>query len=110
MIGSKSAVAGADFLLTLFFGPLAKARFIHMCELTEWSFSAAACRMSGRALEASRTEVALLVARGVANKEIAHELGLSLGTVKLHVHSIFLKLGTRGRNMLVLLARGRAVA
>jgi DNA-binding NarL/FixJ family response regulator len=38
-------------------------------------------------------EVALLVARGLANKEIARELGLSNGTVKLHVHKIFLKLG-----------------
>jgi two-component system nitrate/nitrite response regulator NarP len=55
-------------------------------------------------------EVALLVTRGLANKEIACELGLSVGTVKLHVHSIFLKLGTRKRYMLVFLASGRAVA
>ena len=37
-------------------------------------------------------EVARLVAQGLANKEIARELGLSHGTVKLHVHNIFLKL------------------
>ena len=55
-------------------------------------------------------EVALLVSRGLANKEIARELGLSLGTVKLHVHSIFLKLRTRSRAMLILRAGGRAVA
>jgi DNA-binding NarL/FixJ family response regulator len=40
-------------------------------------------------------EVALLVARGLSNKEIARELDLSCGTVKLYVHSIFLKLRAR---------------
>jgi two-component system, NarL family, nitrate/nitrite response regulator NarL len=55
-------------------------------------------------------EVALLIARGLTNKEIAHELGLSVGTVKLHIHSIFLKLGMRSRHMLIFLAGGRAVA
>ena len=46
-------------------------------------------------------EVALLVARGLSNKEIARELGLSVGTVKLHVHSIFMKLGAHKRYMLI---------
>jgi len=55
-------------------------------------------------------EVALLIGRGLRNKEIASELGLSLGTVKLHVHSIFLKLRTRRRNIRILLASERAVA
>ena len=41
------------------------------------------------ALSPREREVALLVARGLANKEIARELELSNGTVKLHVHSIF---------------------
>jgi two-component system nitrate/nitrite response regulator NarP len=51
-------------------------------------------------------EVAVLVARGLANKEIARELGLSHGTVKLHVHHIFLKLGARKRHMLIYPTRG----
>jgi FixJ family two-component response regulator len=34
-------------------------------------------------------EVALLASRGLANKDIARELDLTVGTVKLHVHSIF---------------------
>ena len=60
-------------------------------------------RMSGGWLHLSprEREVALLVARGLANKEIARELGLSNGTVKLHVHKIFLKLGTRKRHELI---------
>jgi DNA-binding NarL/FixJ family response regulator len=53
------------------------------------------------ALSPREREVALLVARGLANKEIARELGLSHGTVKLHVHHIFLKLGARKRQMLI---------
>jgi len=55
-------------------------------------------------------EVALVVARGLANKEIARELGLSEGTVKQHVHNIFLKLGMRSRHTLVTVVSGRAVA
>jgi DNA-binding NarL/FixJ family response regulator len=54
--------------------------------------------MSGewsRVLSPREREVALLVAQGLANKEIARELGLSHGTVKLHVHNIFLKLRAR---------------
>jgi len=55
-------------------------------------------------------EVALLVARGLANKEIARDLGLSAGTVKLHVHNIFVKLHMRKRSTLVLMASRLAVA
>ena len=49
-------------------------------------------------------EVALLVARGLSNKAVAHELGISDGTVKIHMHSIFQKLGTKSRYSLVVLA------
>jgi DNA-binding NarL/FixJ family response regulator len=46
-------------------------------------------------------EVALLVGTGMSNKEIAQQLGLSDGTVKLHVHSILLKTGSRNRYGLI---------
>jgi DNA-binding NarL/FixJ family response regulator len=46
-------------------------------------------------------EVALLVGRGLSNKEVARELGVSDGTVKLHVHNIFQKLGARNRYGLI---------
>ena len=49
-------------------------------------------------------EVALLVARGLSNKAVAHELGISDGTVKIHMHSILQKLGTTSRYSLAILA------
>jgi DNA-binding NarL/FixJ family response regulator len=55
-------------------------------------------------------EVALLVARGLTNKEVGRELHLSDGTVKQHVHNIFLKLGTRRRQMLISVVSGSAAA
>jgi DNA-binding NarL/FixJ family response regulator len=42
-------------------------------------------------------QVAMLVARGLSNKEIAPQLGISHGTVKLHMHSILRKLRARSR-------------
>jgi DNA-binding NarL/FixJ family response regulator len=51
-------------------------------------------------------QVALLVGRGLCNKEIARELHLSDGTVKQHVHNILQKFGARSRYA-VLLACGQ---
>jgi two-component system nitrate/nitrite response regulator NarL len=55
-------------------------------------------------------EIALLVGRGLSNKDVARELGLSPGTVKIHVHSIFVKLGERSRGRLVILAQSSRAA
>jgi DNA-binding NarL/FixJ family response regulator len=46
-------------------------------------------------------QVAMLVARGLSNKEVAHELGVCDGTVKLHVHNIMQKLGVRKRYAII---------
>jgi DNA-binding NarL/FixJ family response regulator len=45
--------------------------------------------------------VALLIGGGLSNKEVARELGLSIGTVKVHVHNIFQKLGVNNRRRLI---------
>lgn len=46
-----------------------------------------------------------LVARGVANKIIAFKLGMSINTVKIHVHHIIRKLGVRNRTQVAIMSR-----
>jgi DNA-binding NarL/FixJ family response regulator len=53
------------------------------------------------ALTNREQQVAALVCNGLTNKEIATELELVEGTVKLHVHAIFQKLGVSNRAMLI---------
>ena len=46
-------------------------------------------------------EIVNLVLQGLANKSVAVELGLCEGTVKLHLHSIYRKLGVPNRSGLI---------
>jgi LuxR family maltose regulon positive regulatory protein len=50
-------------------------------------------------------EVLQLIAAGHSNKEIAQTLYLSQGTVKVHAHNIYSKLGVNGRTQAVAKAR-----
>ena len=54
-----------------------------------------------KGLSPRESEVAILIGRGLSNKEVARELGLSTGTVKCHVHNILLKLGETRRYSLI---------
>ena len=45
--------------------------------------------------------VAILIGGGLSNMEAARELGLCLGTVTIHVHNIFQKLGVNSRRHLI---------
>ena len=49
------------------------------------------------ALTVRETEVLLLIAKGLSNKQIAQQLVLTEGTVKLHLHHIYGKLQAKGR-------------
>ena len=40
-----------------------------------------------------RREVATLACRGLSNRQIAKKLGVTVGTVKVHLHAIYEKLG-----------------
>jgi DNA-binding NarL/FixJ family response regulator len=52
-------------------------------------------------------QVATLVARGLSNKEVARELGLVAGTVKVHMHQIIKKLGAKTRYEVIVMTMMR---
>ena len=49
------------------------------------------------ALTPRQKEIVALVANGLRNKEIARELNITEGTVKMHLHHIFRRLGVNSR-------------
>lgn len=57
------------------------------------------------ALSTRERAVAALVAKGRRNREIAEELRITEGTVKVYLHNIYEKLGVTNRTELALLAR-----
>lgn len=54
-------------------------------------------------------EIVRLVASGMRNRAVAERLGIGEGTVKLHLHNIYSKLGVDGRVELVLYAGERGL-
>jgi NarL family two-component system response regulator LiaR len=83
----KAAAAGQVQL-----APEAAARLMHEVRAPQ----------SPEALTDRETEVLRLVARGRANKQIAHELFVEEKTVKAHVSSILTKLGVQSRTQAAL--------
>jgi two-component system, NarL family, nitrate/nitrite response regulator NarL len=63
---------------------------------------------SPRNLTIREREIAMFVARGLSNKHIAREAGISEGTVKIHLYNIFQKLGIVNRTELANYANVRA--
>lgn len=57
-------------------------------------------------LTAREMDVLKRLTQGLTNKEIARELGLQEVTVKLHVKTLYRKIGARNRTEAALLARG----
>ena len=83
----KAAAAGQVQL-----APEAAARLMHEVRAPQ----------SPEALTDRETEVLRLVARGRANKQIAHELFVAEKTVKAHVSSVLTKLGVQSRTQAAL--------
>ena len=48
------------------------------------------------------SQIARLVGEGLSNKEVARQLDVSTGTVKVHLHRIYQKLAIRNRTVLAL--------
>src|ERR1700690_1760917 len=61
------------------------------------------------ALTPREVEVLGCVAKGMANKEIAHQLGTASGTIKMHVQNILEKLGASDRTHAVTIAMERGI-
>jgi DNA-binding NarL/FixJ family response regulator len=49
-------------------------------------------------------EITARAAQGLSNKEICRALGLSEGTVKIHLHNIYQKVGVNNRTRLAAMA------
>ena len=64
---------------------------------------------AARALTPREGEVVRLVAQGLRNKEPAQRLSITEGTVKIHLHNIYDKLGVDGRLELVLSAQQKGL-
>ena len=58
-----------------------------------------------RTLTAREKQIAELVAQGLGNKEISRTVNISEGTVKIHLHNIYGKLGISNRTSLAMVAR-----
>ena len=54
-------------------------------------------------------EIVRMVAQGLRNKVIAERLSISEGTVKVHLHNIYEKLGVDGRLELTLCAQQKGL-
>jgi two-component system, NarL family, nitrate/nitrite response regulator NarL len=59
-------------------------------------------------LSAREQQVITLVCEGLSNREIANKLGITEGTVKLHLHSIFEHVGVRSRIELMIALADRS--
>ena len=68
-----------------------------------------AARTAREILSERELDVVRMIARGLRNKEIAKELFITEGTVKVHLHSVYEKLGIDGRTALALYARDHAL-
>jgi DNA-binding NarL/FixJ family response regulator len=60
-------------------------------------------------LSAREMDIVRLVAQGLRNREIGQRLFISEGTVKVHLHSVYGKLGVDGRLELVLYVQGKGL-
>ena len=61
--------------------------------------------LGSQILTKRQVEVVRLVTQGLPNKRIAVQLGVEVGTVKIHLHNIYRKLRISGRARLAGLSR-----
>ncbi len=71
--------------------------------LVRTSASEARARQIAEVLTAREREVAVLIAEGFSNKHLARKLNVAEGTIKIHLHNIYGKLGVSNRTSLAAL-------
>jgi DNA-binding NarL/FixJ family response regulator len=64
---------------------------------------------TGATLTPREVEVVKMVAQGMRNREIAEKMSISEGTVKIHLHNTYDKLGVDGRLELLLYAQEKGI-
>jgi DNA-binding NarL/FixJ family response regulator len=69
----------------------------------------AASKEASETLTPREIEIVRMVAQGLRNRAIADRLSISEGTVKVHLHNIYEKLGVTGRLELVLYAQQKSL-
>jgi DNA-binding NarL/FixJ family response regulator len=69
----------------------------------------AGARRLANLLTPREIETVRLVAEGQSNREIADKLGLQEGTVKIHLHNVYKKLGIDNRVDLTLYAQKKGL-
>jgi tripartite-type tricarboxylate transporter receptor subunit TctC len=60
------------------------------------------CEHHGHALTSREREIVDLISLGLSNKEVGRQLDLQEGTVKVHLHNIYTKIGIANRTALAL--------
>jgi len=68
-----------------------------------------AARQMSATLTPREIEIVRMVAQGLRNRTIAERLSISEGTVKVHLHNVYEKLGVDGRLELVLCAQQKGL-
>jgi DNA-binding NarL/FixJ family response regulator len=69
----------------------------------------AGAREAAGILTPRELDLVRLAAVGLRNKEIAHRLGIGQGTVKMHLHNVYQKLGIDSRVSLAMYARAKGL-
>lgn len=103
--------AGGTMLLQCVSAVLAGEQWVHNEAMKQVMSALAVIAAPGRAVDLTprETDVVRLVARGLRNKEIARDLSISEGTVKMHLHNLYEKLSVSSRTELAILARERSL-
>jgi DNA-binding NarL/FixJ family response regulator len=68
-----------------------------------------AAREASTLLTPRELEIVRMVSQGLRNRDIATRLSISEGTVKIHLHNVYEKIGVDGRLELVLYAQNRGL-